>query len=184
MDKEILNSYQIGNFVSYKGDIIQINSELLGKHLLNQLDEPFKQIEIKETWLYRFGFRKLDNFMFSILNRTIYVSKLNLKDSEFWFLGSPKLPQLAYEIKYIHEIQNGVAHLDQTSIGISIDTEIEILGAKLFNLSPTEQHIEILKKQIELCDDSYGADDARFQAEQIELLSILEGLKSKKLMKK
>lgn len=131
-----LSKFQLGNYVKYKGEVVQINNKLLAKHLLNQEDEPIKPIEICKEWLYRFGFRNIDYHFFTILNKSIYVSSLNKKASEFWLLGSPKLAHLSFEIKYIHEIQNAVAHLNETSIGVNIDTEIEILGSKLFNLSP------------------------------------------------
>lgn len=175
-----LSKFQLGNYVKYKGEVVQINNELLAKHLLNQLDEPIEPIEICKEWLYRFGFRNIDYHFFTILNKGIYVSSLNIETSGNWLLGSPKLAHLSFEIKYIHEILNAVAHLNETSIGVNIDTEIEILGSKLFNLSPLQQQIEILKKQIELYHYEYGSYDESYKSQQIELLAILEDLKLKK----
>ncbi|WCM42452.1 hypothetical protein MG290_01915 [Flavobacterium sp. CBA20B-1] len=172
-------NYQIGNIVLYKGEVTEITKELLGKYHLEQLDEPFTPIEITKEWLYRFGFRCLDGHIYTILDKGIYVSKLNLEHSGFWLLGSPKLAQLAFEIKHVHEIQNAVSHLEQTSIDLSISTEIEILGAKLFNLSPIEQQIEILKKQIELFYYEDSPYKESYKIEQLKLLSILEDLKEK-----
>jgi len=181
MDKE---NYQLGNIIKYKDEIVEITKELLGRYYLDQLDEPFVPIEINTEWLYRLGFRNFDGHIFTILNKAIYVSKLDLEYLGLWLLGSPKLSQLGLQIKYVHEIQNAVSHLNETSIGININTEIEILGAKLLNLSPIEQQIEILKKQIELYHYAYGSYNEMFKAQQYELLATLENLRLRKLKKK
>lgn len=172
--------YQIGNFVSYKGETVQIDNELLAKYLLNQLDEPFRPIKINEQWLLRFGFRNFDGFHFTILDKSIYITNMYLESSGHWMIGSSKIQHFNFNVRFLHELQNAVSHFDQTSIDINIHTEIEILGAKLFNLSPVEQQIEILKKQIELYYGTYRTYDNEYKAEQLDLLTVLENLRLKK----
>lgn len=174
-------NFQIGNIVLYKGNVTEITKELLAKFHLEVLDEPFIPIEISKEWLLRFGFRFFGKYNCTILNKAIYVSNMNFEQTGFWHLGCPQLAYFHYDIRYIHEIQNAVSHLDQTSIDLSINTEIEILGAKLFNLSPIEQQIEILKKQIELYDQEDSSYSKSFASQQHKLLSILEDLKEKEL---
>jgi|SRR5690606_4705634 len=171
-------NFQIGNIVLYKEQVTEITKELLAKFHLEQLDEPFIPIEITKEWLLRFGFRFFGKYNCTILNKSIYVSNMNFEHSGFWYLGCPQLAYFHYDIRYIHEIQNAVSHLDQTSIDLSINTEIEILGAKLFNLSPLEQLIEILKKQIELYNNEGFTYNNSFSSEQLKLLSTLESLKA------
>ncbi|WP_353159269.1 hypothetical protein [Myroides odoratus] len=176
----ITTEYRIDNIVKYKGKTVVLDNELLGKHLLGQLDEPFEPVIIGRIWLNRLGFRKFHDGLYTTLNRNLIISN-NDKTFDSWRihrLGEGNA--LGDDIKYVHEIQNAISHIKEFLTRDSVDIEIEILGAKLIELSPLDQHITILKKQIELCNDKYNEYPDQYKAQQVELLSILEGLELKK----
>ncbi|WP_177764102.1 hypothetical protein [Flavobacterium sp. I3-2] len=183
--------FQLGNYVKYKGEVVQINNELLAKHLLNQLDEPIEPIEICKKWLYRFGFKTMYKDWYIIHSKSVWV-KININwenkkennEPINWSFGCTKMNDYGCDIKYIHELQNGIAPINHLCLKITIDNEIEILGSKLFNLSPLQQQIEILKKQIELYHYEHGSYDESYKNQQIELLTTLESLELKKSEKK
>lgn len=166
--------YQIGNFVKYKGETVQVDNELLAKYLLNQLDEPFRPIRFNEQWLLRFGFRKQCSSFY--VNGNFYISSLNFEHTGRYLFGNSRLEYFNYDICHVHEMQNAIAHINNTYISLNFDSEIQVLSAKLSNLSPLDQLIEILKKQIELQDDQRDQD---YKVQQYELLTFLENLKSK-----
>jgi len=70
MDK---HNYQLGNIIQYKGEVVEITKDLLGKFHMDQLDGLFIPIEISKEWLLRFGFRFFGKYNCTIL----YVFKVN-----------------------------------------------------------------------------------------------------------
>ena len=182
-----LSKFQLGNYVKYKGEVVQINNELLAMHLLNQLDEPLEPIEICKEWLYRFGFKAMYKDWYVIHSKSVWVkTNINWENKKEdngpinWSFGCTRMNDYGCDIKYIHELQNGIAPINHLCLKITIDNEIEILGSKLFNLSPLQQQIEILKKQIEVYHHKNSSYDESYKTQQIELLAILEDLKLKK----